>query len=467
MNIIMDVRLTFLNTFFSELDAAGVWYVVLRNHEEIYAGIEKDIDMLCSPSDFKLTHTIFSKVCSENGHICNWNVSGKSLGLSTEATAFDRDLNTFSRGLSLHFVGFASVRNSYLKVKIPGYSLKFRNDQIQRFKMAKDGLTFWMPSTDWQILFLLEKMQYKRKIGYKDKIVSLLFDTSSKIGTNNILRSLIHNSLKEDSTTSERLLVVQKSLKEINYSSNFVKAAKEWLWLGKENLSALVKKKGLIITFSGPDGAGKSTTKSHLINFLQDDVGLTVNSIKGFNRLNEPKLMGAVLTKAQYNVRGVSKKSASELENSCRDREPKKGGSFLWKFRRLIGLLFIITQYPFFYFAGRVRTYLGVTTVVDTSVFDRFVKAHRPRFKLLEKIISPLLPSGDLTFRLYSSPEIINRRKPELTITELEEYYKAMDYIFSLKRKSNIKKIETHLGSKIASKEVNQHVLYALGFCKI
>jgi hypothetical protein len=467
MNIIMDVRLTFLNTFFSELDAAGVWYVVLRNHEEIYTGTEKDIDMLCSPSNFKLTHTIFCKVCSENGHICNWDVSGKSLGLSTEATAFDRDSNTFSRGLHLHFVGFASVRDSYLKVKIPGYSLKFRNDQIQRVKMAKDRLTFWMPSTDWQILFLLEKMQYKRKIGYKDKIVSLLLDTSSKIGTNRSLRSLIHNSLKEDSTTSERLLVVQKSLKEINYSSNFVKVAKEWLWLGKENLSALVKKKGLIITFSGPDGAGKSTTKSHLINFLQDDVGLTVNSIKGFNRLNEPKLMGSLITKVQYNVRGVNKKSPAELETNFRDRKPKKRAKFSWKFRRLLGLLFIVVQYPIFYSVARIRTYYGVTTVVDTSVFDRFVKAHRPRFRTLERVFTPILPAGDITFRLYAPPNVIADRKPELTIIELEEYYGAMDDIFSLKHSSRIKTIETHLESKIAAKKVKNHVMNALGFCKI
>jgi hypothetical protein len=463
----MSVKLKFLNSFLSELDSEGVWYVVLRNHDEILTGTEKDVDMLCSPSNFKLIRSIFNKVCSRNGHIGSWDVYGKNMALSTEPKSFGDVSNTFSKGLYLHFVGFASLRDSFLKVKIPGYSKKFRSSQIQRKKMVWDNFECWSPSSDWLILFLLEKMQYKRKAVYKDKIELLLLDASSEIGKNSSLCTIIYSSLKENSTKRERLLAVQKALEQINYPKNYLKTFKESILLFRENLKARVKKKGLIITFSGPDGAGKSTTKSHLINFLQDDVGLSVNSIRGFNRLNEPKFMGSTLKKVQHNVRGVSKKSASELENAFRDRKPEKARSFSWKFRRLIGLLFIIMQYPVFYFVARVRTYKGISTVVDTSVYDRFVKAHRPRFRLLEKIAIPFLPSGDITFRLYASPEVINNRKPELTIQELEEYYSAMDYIFSLKSKSNIKIIETHLGPKIAAKLVNEYVIYELGFCKI
>jgi len=463
----MSVKLKFLNNFLSELDSEGVWYVVLRNHDEILTGTEKDVDMLCSPSNFKLIRSIFNKVCSRNGHIGSWDVYGKNLALSTGPKSFGDVSNTFSKGLYLHFVGFASIRDSFLKVKIPGYSKKFRSSQIQRKKMVWDNFECWSPSSDWLILLLLEKMQYKRKQVYKEELLRLLNDSQTEINFNDSLKSTINISLKENSTKKERLLAVQKTLKQISFQKNYLQGLKEWFLLIKLNLSSLIKKKGLIITFSGPDGAGKSTTKSLLIDFLQNDVGLSVNSIRGFNRLNEPKFMGSTLKKVQHNVRGVSKKSASELEHTFRDRKPEKARSFSWKFRRLIGLLFIIMQYPVFYFVARVRTYKGISTVVDTSVYDRFVKAHRPRFRLLEKIAIPFLPSGDITFRLYASPEVINNRKPELTIQELDEYYSAMDYIFSLKSKSNIKIIETHLGPKIAAKLVNEYVIYELGFCKI
>jgi hypothetical protein len=125
----MSVKLKFLNSFLSELDSEGVWYVVLRNHDEILTGTEKDVDMLCSPSNFKLIRSIFNKVCSRNGHIGSWDVYGKNMALSTEPKSFGDVSNTFSKGLYLHFVGFASIRDSFLKVKIPGFQKvsKFSN----------------------------------------------------------------------------------------------------------------------------------------------------------------------------------------------------------------------------------------------------------------------------------------------------------------------------------------------------
>jgi hypothetical protein len=463
----MSVKLKFLNSFLSELDSEGVWYVVLRNHDEILTGTEKDVDMLCSPSNFKLIRSIFNKVCSRNGHIGSWDVYGKNMALSTEPKSFGDVSNTFSKGLYLHFVGFASIRDSFLKVKIPGYSKKFRSSQIQRKKMVWDNFECWSPSSDWLILLLLEKMQYKRKQVYKEELLRLLNDSQTGIYLNDSLKSIINISLKENSTKKERLLAVQKTLQQINYQKNYLQGLKEWFLLIKLNLSSLIKKKGLIITFSGPDGAGKSTTKSLLIDFLQNDIGIPVNSIRGFNRLNEPKYMGTALKKVQYNVRGVNSKTADELENDFRDRKPNNGKGLSWRLRRLVGLLFIIIQYPVFYFFARVKTYKGISTVVDTSVYDRFVKAHRPRFRFLEKIAIPLLPSGDIIFRLYASPEVINNRKPELTIHELEEYYSAMDYIFSLKPKSNVRIIKTNLEPTIAAENVKKHVMYELGFCKI
>jgi hypothetical protein len=462
----MTNRFQFLKDFISQLEINNIKYVFLRNQIDVLKENEKDVDLLCSASSYALIQRVFSKLCSENDRIAQTSMRGKSLFLSASVNGFSHDSVTFSRDLIFHFVSFASIRDSHLKVKIPGYSRRFYINEIEPERFFHAGFVCWIPSNEWLLLLLIEKMQYKRKQVYKEEILRLI-DETNKIKENKFLVDEILKSLDENSTKHERLLPVKKMLRTINYKKQFLTPFKEWLSLIFANLKSKARRKGLIITFSGPDGAGKTTTKSNLIKFLEHDVALKVNSIKGFNRLNEPKYMGTAITKVQKNVRGVNHKSASELEHAYRDRKPKKKSSFSWKSRRFIGLLFILIQYPFFYFIGRVRTYLGVTTVVDTSVFDRFVKAHRPRFKVLETIFTPILPSGDITFRLYASPEVINKRKPELTIHELQEYYKVMDSVFSLKKSSIIEVIETESGQDNATKKVNQIVMNKLGHCQI
>ena len=86
--------------------------------------------------------------------------------------------------------------------------------------------------------------------------------------------------------------------------------------------------------------------------------------------------------------------------------------------------------------AARLKNIRGYTVIAETSYLDAFVKGHRPEFKLLQRIIVPLLPPGDMYFLLKADPKSIMARKPELTIPEIEEYYQRISHLAEISRMS-------------------------------
>ena len=53
---------------------------------------------------------------------------------------------------------------------------------------------------------------------------------------------------------------------------------------------------------------------------------------------------------------------------------------------------------------------------------------------MLEKLALPLLPQGDLNIALIAAPRAIVARKPELTLDELESYYRRLDEYLKLSK---------------------------------
>jgi hypothetical protein len=459
-------RLEFLKECIEAFDKANIRHAVLRNQEEILAGTEKDVDMIAEVSSYNKLSQVFKCVCHKYGYIPKVKYKGKSLFLSTFQNVCIYEEKRLDRGIILHFVPFISVKNTFLKLKIPGHATRIMCREIDFELITKKNVSFRMPSAKWRLLFLLEKIQHKPKKVYLSEINELISGDFSHQSDKAKLIEIIKNATKKTASTKCRLKAVNKTLRVVYKSSSKVKSFLEFTRLVLLNASDKFKKSGLIIIFSGPDGAGKSTTKDHLVNFMTNELGMSIISIKGMNPLNNPKSLGSTITKTQHKIRGVSNASAASLENELRDRKPSKN-KLSWKVRRNIGLLFILIQYPFSYFMARIRTYRGKTTIVDTSVFDRFIKAHRPRNKFLEKITVPFLPAGDILFRLYSDPKVIVMRKPELTIKELTEYYHVMDDIFSIKKKSNIYIIKTHQEPNVAACNVKSEVIKILGHCSI
>lgn len=443
-------RLGFVALYFRAIEAKNVPYALLRNLEDISSGTEKDIDLVVDAGSFGELLRLARECCATAG--ADIIYSRVSFGGLEITVAFLSRLEI--RPIRFHFVPFVSLHTSAAHRRIRGYSRRVRIDDFQTETVTAGDLVVRMPAPHWRLVFTLQRLLRKPKEKYTQEALTLIADDAS-LSADVIakVREAVESGDKDKVSKALRLVfdAAEPSFKPAH-------AVSEWIALTGRALKSSLTRKGLIVIFSGPDGAGKSTSTDICVDYLREEAGLPVKRVKGLT-LGRGRF-GSRLLKVQHRVRGLPEgvsPAAGEME--YRDREPssRKG---LWKLRRGLGLVIYIMQYFPSYMLARIENHRGVTFVVDTSVQDRFVKAHRPRFPWIERWVAPMLPTGDVLFQLYADPELIHARKPELTVAEIEAYYASMKGL--LAGKSSVMRINTDSGVEVASHELRSKLVRLL-----
>jgi hypothetical protein len=182
-----------------------------------------------------------------------------------------------------------------------------------------------------------------------------------------------------------------------------------------------------IIYFSGPDGSGKTTTFLNVRDQLQKD-GHSVFSLR---TLQVGRLKMMMHNKKNKDFSGdnslgnIGRRGYSDLK---RDRND---GTLKYKIRRYIGLLVALVDIIIFgriYITSLSKEYDYL--LVEESPFDSFVKRHRPFYKKTSYLFSRLLPKANLIIFCKAEPDIIHKRKPELTVDEIIDYYIKMNILY-------------------------------------
>jgi len=177
----------------------------------------------------------------------------------------------------------------------------------------------------------------------------------------------------------------------------------------KDTISSLFSGKGKIITFSGVDGAGKSTILAETRELLEKKFRKKVVVLR-----HRPSLL-PILSSVQYGKKGAEKRAADKL--------PRQGGN-----KSTFSSLLRFSYYYLDYFFGQwyiFFRYLMFNYIVlyDRYYFDFIVDGKRSNIQLdsrFTKLLYRFVHKPKLNIFLYASPEVILARKKELTAKDIE-----------------------------------------------
>jgi len=194
-----------------------------------------------------------------------------------------------------------------------------------------------------------------------------------------------------------------------------------------DTLLSLKTRKGFVVTFSGVDGAGKSTVISLVSTKLSEKYRRKVILLR-----HRPSLL-PILSSYTYGKK--------EAELRTINKNPRSGNNtqFLSSFIRFA---YYLTDYLIGQFYVYLRyTLRGKIVLYDRYYFDFINDAKRSNIVLprwITKAFFPLIFKAKINFFLYADPDVILKRKQELdkeTIIELTNRYQTLFYNYSKKYK--------------------------------
>ena len=209
-----------------------------------------------------------------------------------------------------------------------------------------------------------------------------------------------------------------------------------------DTLKDLINRKGIMISFSGVDGAGKTTTIEKVIEVLSQKYRRKVIVLR-----HRPSVF-PILSALKYGKVEAQKKAALTLPHSG-----KNSSMFLSLIRFSYYFIDYIIGQPYIYFKYILK---GYVVLYDRYYFDFINDSKRSNILLPKKITKSLyrfIVKPQINVFLYASPEVILNRKQEMSkedIIKITNSYKTLFSEYGVKYKKskyiqleNISKEET------------------------
>lgn len=185
-----------------------------------------------------------------------------------------------------------------------------------------------------------------------------------------------------------------------------------------DTAKAILPSKGFVMTFSGVDGAGKSTIISHISNKIEKELRMKVVTLR-----HRPSLL-PILSAWKYGKEGAEQRSMSTLPRTGNN---KNGLSSLLRFSYyyadyLIGQCYVQLRY----------VYRGYAVIYDRYYFDFINDGRRSNINLPKGLLRSLyqfITPPDFNYFLFAPADVILARKQELdrdTIETLTHDYRSL-----------------------------------------
>lgn len=208
-----------------------------------------------------------------------------------------------------------------------------------------------------------------------------------------------------------------------------------------------IRHRGITITFSGVDGAGKSTIIEEVNEVLKSKFRQRTVILR-----HRPSIL-PILSSVRY--------GRENAERKTRERLPRQGSnqSVLSSFLRF---MYYYSDYLFgqfyIYFKYTLR---GYTVLYDRYYFDFIIDSKRSNIVLSKRIMKwgyALIFKPELNVFLYADPEVIRSRKKELDVSTISELTSDYKQLFS-ELSSNGKKQNYLVVNNISKEETFQRVM--------
>lgn len=187
-----------------------------------------------------------------------------------------------------------------------------------------------------------------------------------------------------------------------------------------DSIKRVFNNNGLVISFSGVDGAGKSTLINEVKQQAIEKYRKPVKVIR-----HRPSIL-PILSSYKYGKEKAEQRAASTL--------PRQGGN-----ASKIGSLLRFTYYYMDYLFGQIYIYFkyikrGYIVLYDRYYFDFINDSKRTNIvinKSLVKFLYRFIAKPDLNFFIYASPEVILKRKQELSSEDIVSLTKSYSNLFN------------------------------------
>lgn len=392
----------YLEIFFNKLKKRNVKYGILRKWNEILEGDFNDIDMCV---DYKCIDKVI-KIINECNYELGWQTSINTNKDGLKAIHVYKCIDTTVN--IIHLDLFKSINWN-------GYELISNNDLMNNIK-EYNGI-YIMNSCMESAICLISRLIYHGYI--KEEYKSLIYKESNncneefknilyKITGEKIANEIVDMIIYEEWDSIESLCSNIRRYVKLNAIKNIPSLLFNKFNYYINSLKKVIGPKGLSIVFLGPDGSGKST----IIDCMKKDLNRTFNAEDTMYlhwRPNYLKQIRKIVTRNENVLQeDFSKPHLNESYN-----KPLSVIKFMYYFvDYIIGNLLKIVP-------AKMKTRL---VIFDRYYYDYFIDLKRYRLDLSEKFITffnYFIPKPDITFVLIGDGEIINDRKNELPIDEI------------------------------------------------
>ncbi len=249
------------------------------------------------------------------------------------------------------------------------------------------------------------------------------------------LKQFLKNELQKDKLVINHYSNMTNSSKDLNVYIRKEKS-NHGLSLLKNSINYLIdtvrnmnSKNGIIITFSGVDGAGKSTIIEKVKYELEKKYRKRVVVIR-----HRPSILP---------ILSAWTKGKAKAEQDAATRLPRQGENKS-SISSLLRFLYYYSDYILGQFYINVKyKYRGFIVLYDRYYYDFIIDGRRSNILTNEKFVKfgyNFVFTPSLNFFLYADPEVILSRKQELsseTIIELTNKYKQLFNYYENKKKQN------------------------------